>query len=189
MPTLPTTLIERGVAKSAVYDRQTAAKEGRESTGHGLPAPNTWGPLARHLVLEGGEGTVEDLVRKGVPIDGVGLQSHFVLANPPKLADIASNVSRLNALGLFVHFSELDIRIQNPVTDEKLEQQAELYKSITQTCIAAAKCMGITTWGFTDKYSWITSRYPGFGAALLFDNLYAPKPSYRAIAAALVGAP
>jgi len=64
MPTLPTTLIERGVAKSAVYDRQTAAKEGRESTGHGLPAPNTWGPLARHLVLEGGEGTVEDLVGK-----------------------------------------------------------------------------------------------------------------------------
>jgi len=132
---------------------------------------------------------VQELVRKGVPIDGVGLQSHFVLANPPKIADIALNVARLNALGLFVHFSELDIRIQNPVSDEKLEQQAELYKSITQTCVAAAKCMGITTWGFTDKYSWITSRYPGSGAALLFDNLYASKPSYRAIAAALVRAP
>ncbi len=64
MPTLPTTIIERGVAKSAVYDRQTAAKEGRESTGHGLPVPNTYGPMARHLVLEGGEGTVEDLVRR-----------------------------------------------------------------------------------------------------------------------------
>src|SRR5436309_2507082 len=29
MPTLPTTIIEKGVAKSAVYDRQTAAKEAR----------------------------------------------------------------------------------------------------------------------------------------------------------------
>ena len=64
MPTIPTTIIERGVAKSAVYDRQTAAKEGRESTGHGLPVPNTYGPLARHLVLQGGTGTSEDLVRK-----------------------------------------------------------------------------------------------------------------------------
>jgi predicted Zn-dependent protease len=64
MPTRPTTIIERGIAKSAVYDRQTAAKEGRESTGHGLPVPNTYGPMARHLVLEGGEGNVEDLVRR-----------------------------------------------------------------------------------------------------------------------------
>jgi predicted Zn-dependent protease len=64
MPTVPTTIIDRGVAKSAVYDRQTAAKEGRESTGHGLPVPNTYGPLARHLVLEGGKGTVADLVRR-----------------------------------------------------------------------------------------------------------------------------
>jgi len=64
MPTIPTTIIDRGVAKGAVYDRQTAAKEGRESTGHGLPVPNTYGPLARHLVLEGGKGGVEDLVRR-----------------------------------------------------------------------------------------------------------------------------
>ena len=64
MPTLATTIIERGVARSAVYDRQTAAKEGRESTGHGLPVPNTYGPLARHLVLEGGEEGVEDLIRR-----------------------------------------------------------------------------------------------------------------------------
>src|SRR5258707_13131401 len=64
MPTPQNALMGRGVAKGAVDDGQAAAKEGRESTGHGLPAPNTWGPLARHLVLEGGEGTVEDLVRK-----------------------------------------------------------------------------------------------------------------------------
>ena len=64
MPTIPTTIIERGVARGAVYDRQTAAKEGRESTGHGLPAPNTYGPLARHLVLEGGQGSVEDVIGK-----------------------------------------------------------------------------------------------------------------------------
>ncbi len=62
IPTQPTTIIERGVAKTPVYDRQTAAKEGRESTGHGLPVPNTIGPLARHLVLEGGSGPAEALL-------------------------------------------------------------------------------------------------------------------------------
>jgi predicted Zn-dependent protease len=63
MPTRPVTIVERGIARSPVYDRQTAAKEGRESTGHGLPVPNPYGPLASHLVLEGGEGSVDDLVR------------------------------------------------------------------------------------------------------------------------------
>ena len=61
MPTQATTIIDRGVAKTAVYDRQTAAKEGRESTGHGLPVPNTFGPIARHLVLDGNEGPIERL--------------------------------------------------------------------------------------------------------------------------------
>ncbi|HET9952576.1 MAG TPA: TldD/PmbA family protein [Candidatus Eisenbacteria bacterium] len=62
VPTEPVTVIERGVARSAVYDRRTAAKEGRESTGHGLSYPNTFGPLARYLVMEGGNETLEELV-------------------------------------------------------------------------------------------------------------------------------
>ena len=62
IPTRPTTLIERGIARGPVYDRPTAAKEGKESTGHSLPIPNTIGPLARHLVLEGGEGGAEALL-------------------------------------------------------------------------------------------------------------------------------
>ena len=62
MPTVPTVLIERGVARGPVYDRTTAAADGRESTGHGLPAPNTIGPVARNLVLEGGEGPLEGLL-------------------------------------------------------------------------------------------------------------------------------
>jgi len=62
IPTRPTTLIERGIARGPVYDRPTAAKEGKESTGHSLPIPNTIGPLARHLVLEGGAGPAEALL-------------------------------------------------------------------------------------------------------------------------------
>jgi PmbA protein len=62
MPTRPVTIIDRGVARGPVYDRRTAAKEGRESTGHGLPVPNTLGPLARNIVLEGGAETLDSLI-------------------------------------------------------------------------------------------------------------------------------
>ena len=62
VPTQPVKIIDRGVARGVVYDRRTAAKEERESTGHGLPYPNTAGPCARHLVLEGGQATLEELI-------------------------------------------------------------------------------------------------------------------------------
>ena len=35
----------RGVCRDVVYDRQTAVRDGVASTGHGLPAPNTYGPF------------------------------------------------------------------------------------------------------------------------------------------------
>jgi PmbA protein len=62
MPTRRVTLIDRGVARGPVYDRRTAAKDRTESTGHGLPYPNSWGPVARDLVLEGGSSTLPDLI-------------------------------------------------------------------------------------------------------------------------------
>ncbi|CAN5630986.1 hypothetical protein BH18ACT1_BH18ACT1_08640 [soil metagenome] len=55
-------LIRAGVAEGVVHDRATAAAAGVASTGHGLPAPNPWGPLPRHLVLEPGMASVEELV-------------------------------------------------------------------------------------------------------------------------------
>jgi predicted Zn-dependent protease len=45
-----------------VYDRETAMKEGRASTGHALPAPNTFGPLPAHLFLGTGSATRDDLL-------------------------------------------------------------------------------------------------------------------------------
>jgi endo-1,4-beta-xylanase len=67
-------------------------------------------------------------------------------------------------------------------TNEKLAQQAEVFRSITSICTRAKNCLGLTLWGFTDKYSWITNQYPGNGAALILDTMYLKKPSYRIIA-------
>jgi predicted Zn-dependent protease len=60
---------EKGVAREVSYDSFTAKREGKESTGHGLIAPNTAGPVPINLVMEGGESSLEEMirsVRKGI---------------------------------------------------------------------------------------------------------------------------
>lgn len=57
-------LIDKGVAQGLVYDTYRAAKEvGIESTGHALPAPNTFGPVPGNLFMGRGETTVDEMVR------------------------------------------------------------------------------------------------------------------------------
>lgn len=56
-------LIEDGVAKNVVYDSFTAKREeGQESTGHGLPAPNTMGPFTTNLFMAPGEYGKEEML-------------------------------------------------------------------------------------------------------------------------------
>jgi len=59
---VPVGLIDGGVCAGVVYDTPTALRDGVASTGHSLPQPNTWGPLARHMVMEGGDARWEEMV-------------------------------------------------------------------------------------------------------------------------------
>lgn len=63
MPKKKVTIIEKGVAKGPVYDLKTAAKDKTETTGHGLPQPNTWGPMPRNIILEGGTVSLEEMIK------------------------------------------------------------------------------------------------------------------------------
>jgi PmbA protein len=56
-------LIEQGVARAVVYDSFTANREGKENTGHALPAPNTMGPYPIHLMMAAGEASQEELFK------------------------------------------------------------------------------------------------------------------------------
>jgi PmbA protein len=56
-------LIEKGVVRGAVYDTYRAAQEeGVTSTGHALPAPNTFGPVPTNVFMGTGDATVEEMV-------------------------------------------------------------------------------------------------------------------------------
>jgi PmbA protein len=56
------TLLEDGVCREVVHDSLTAAREGRASTGHGLPAPNPWGPFPLHMSMAAGTTSREELI-------------------------------------------------------------------------------------------------------------------------------
>ncbi len=63
VPRQPLTLIEEGVVRGVAWDRAWAARGGTRSTGHALPAPNTWGPIPTHLQMEPGTTPRAELVR------------------------------------------------------------------------------------------------------------------------------
>ncbi|MEJ7749215.1 MAG: TldD/PmbA family protein, partial [Candidatus Limnocylindrales bacterium] len=52
-------LLEAGICRGVVHDSQTAARDGVASTGHGLPAPNRYGPFPLNLVMAAGNATRE----------------------------------------------------------------------------------------------------------------------------------
>jgi len=78
-------LVERGVCRDVVYDAQTGARGGHPSTGHGLPAPNSYGPFPLNMVMSAGSTDRAALVGE---MDRGLLVTRFHYTNPvhPKLA-------------------------------------------------------------------------------------------------------
>ncbi|WP_306215935.1 endo-1,4-beta-xylanase [Actinoplanes sp. RD1] len=130
---------------------------------------------------------IRDFKAQGVPIDCVGFQAHLILGQVP--GDMRANLQRFADLGVDVRVTELDVRMATPPDAAKLAQQASDYRAVVTNCLAVARCQGVTVWGITDKYSWIPGVFPGQGAALLWDDNYAAKPAYQAVAEALGGTP
>nr|BAO79522.1 endo-1,4-beta-xylanase [Irpex lacteus] len=125
---------------------------------------------------------VSTLKAASVPLDGIGLQSHFIVGNTPSTSSLTSNMNAFVALGVEVAITELDIRLTLPATPTSLAQQKTDYTSVIAACQAVSQCVGITIWDWTDKYSWVPSTFSGQGAALPWDENFVKKPAYDGIA-------
>ena len=134
----------------------------------------TAGPKMRAL-----HDLVASLKRDGAPIDGVGLQSHFVSGSAP--ADLAAVMAEFAAIGVDVAVTELDLRIRMPASKQALVTQGAEYGAVVRACRETQRCVGVTTWGITDGRSWIPSFFSGYGAALPFDETGQPKPAFAAM--------
>ncbi|NUR90425.1 MAG: endo-1,4-beta-xylanase [Nonomuraea sp.] len=126
---------------------------------------------------------VKSLKAEGVPIDGVGFQTHVTTNSG--LTQLGATLARFAALGVDVAVTELDVRMPLPADAAKLATQATLYQRATAACLAVARCVSLTVWGFTDAHSWVPGTLDGWGAATLLDEDYQAKPAYTAVHAAL----
>jgi len=107
-------LVDRGICRGVVYDAQTAARDGVASTGHGLPAPNPYGPFPLNMVMSPGTSSRDDLI---AGMDRGLLVTRFHYTNPvhPKLA-IVTGMTRDGT------FLVEDGRIMGPVRNLRYTQ-------------------------------------------------------------------
>ncbi|HZH03577.1 MAG TPA: endo-1,4-beta-xylanase [Myxococcaceae bacterium] len=128
----------------------------------------------------------------GVPVDVLGMQFHVRAYEFAEFhfteTKIRENIRRFVALGLKVHITELDVRLSdlNASLDEKLQYQRDIYQAIVNICRSEPGCDGVTTWGVTDKHSWIDAFY-GPDDPLLFNDAYVRKPAYEGVRDGLQG--
>jgi len=128
-------------------------------------------------------------------LDGIGFQAHFPLGFiGAQLENVRANMKRYEEIGLEVHITELDIGcvgfsenqsdLQScPGWGKAQEiQQAEEYRKWAQLCLEEPACTCFETWGFSDRYTWLTpditvsNNHP-----LLWDEFYQKKLAYTAV--------
>ncbi|GAB2843497.1 non-reducing end alpha-L-arabinofuranosidase family hydrolase [Lentzea nigeriaca] len=112
---------------------------------------------------------IRDFKNRGVPIDCVGLQTHFT-GGSSLPGDFQTTLSSFAALGVDVALTEAD------VTNASTTQ----YAGLTRACLNVARCVGISVWGVRDSDSWRANENP-----LLFDGAGNKKPAYTAVLDAL----
>jgi len=128
---------------------------------------------------------IKELLEKGVPIHGVGLQMHLLEEHLPEPKSVDKNIKRFKNLGLEVSITEMDVRIKRPVTQEKIENQARIYNEMLKAALRN-KCNAFILWGVSDAHSWIPWWYKNYDAALIFDKNCKPKPAYEKLKEVLI---
>ena len=129
------------------------------------------------------------LQAKGVPIDGVGHQTHVSLYYP-SLSEIENSIIKFKALGLETHITELDVSVYSDNSQsyetfpaELKVRQANLYKSLFQIFLRHTDTVtNVTVWGKDDSNTWLrTFPVARNNWPLLFDERLQSKPAYWSV--------
>ncbi len=138
---------------------------------------------------------VKNMLEKGVPIDGAGIQMHIRITDP-SLAEIEQTMEKLASLkeikpDFVLQVTELDMslfaktdeRTKQDMTPALMREQAEHYADlfdIFRAQAAKGNLDQVVFWGVTDGASWLDF-YPVPGrtnAPLLFDRTMKAKPCF-----------
>src|SRR4029077_5102298 len=102
------------------------------------------------------------LKAKGVPIHGLGIQSHIYAEGNVTGPNYWRFLQEVADLGLTIIISELDVRDKNlpastEVRDRVVAKQYYEYLSFVLKCTAVK---AVLTWGLSDRYTWIARSQP-----------------------------
>lgn len=108
---------------------------------------------------------LRDLVSKGVPIHGAGMQAHFNAGGVgdrqrvPTPRQVKNQIHRLGELGLKVNISELDVRVSklDASPEVKTAAQKQIYHDIIAAALTESAFEGVWLWGFSDRHVGIMS--------------------------------
>jgi endo-1,4-beta-xylanase len=123
---------------------------------------------------------VKRLLSEGVPIHGVGFQSHLDAKKLPDRASFRANLERFANLGIDVAITEPDVSLEGMkgTREENEALQASVYREVLAMCRAIPRCRSFTVFGFTDAYAWDEL---GDASPLIFDKAYRAKPAFYAL--------
>ena len=122
----------------------------------------------------GAQNLIKMVKAAGAPIHGFGMQGHMTTGQVGSASQYVSHMQGFANLGVEVAYTELDIA--TPSGSPNFQQQATDYATIVSACKQVSACVGITTWGFTDKYTWLSNSAP-----LIWDKNLQKKAAYDAI--------
>ncbi|RUS42606.1 endo-1,4-beta-xylanase [Cohnella sp. AR92] len=125
---------------------------------------------------------IKSLKAKGVPIDGIGFQTHLAI-NGVNYNDMQANFKRFAALGLDTDITEMDVVTHTfqGTHEQKLAAEAEVYKNVFNMFLKLPSAKSFVVWGLRDDHSWLNTDTGYQEYPLLFDNDYNPKPAYTAL--------
>jgi len=134
---------------------------------------------------------VQDLINKGVPINGVGHQIHSNIFLQASDVDAALTAVEQMSSGLINEITELDLSVYNDGSNygltgppiATLSKQAKLYRDLFSIFIKHdASIDAVTTWGISDAQTWLNSfSVIRIDRPLLFDRDGNPKWAFWAI--------
>ncbi|ARD45930.1 endo-1,4-beta-xylanase [Colwellia sp. PAMC 21821] len=140
---------------------------------------------------------VEAMQADGVPIDGVGFQSH-ISVNSPDISTIKAQFQKVVDIRpkIKLKITELDVRMNNDnntdfttLTAARAEEQKDYYHDIVEAyldIVPEDQRGGITVWGIVDGDSWLQNfPAPTVEWPLLFNDDFTPKPALQGFANAL----
>lgn len=129
-------------------------------------------------------------VADGVPVTGVGFQSHL-FGSAPDPVSTRANFQRLQDLGLDLQVTELDINLavdsNGRANANDIAKQGDSYFNYLGLALGYSRLTVFQTWGVYDGASWIPSFFAGRGQALPLDFNYDRKPAYWGMWNALAG--